>query len=107
MTKWKSFLGVALVAALVLGGTIFSACGVSGGSYYVRYGPPAPRYYGPVGYAPARGYVWTDGYWDWRGNNWYWTSGRWVRPPRMGARWVTPRWYQSSRGWRMQRGYWR
>jgi len=93
-----------LAAIFVLAGTILSSCG--GGGYYVRYGPPAPRY-GVRGYAPGAGYVWTDGYWDWRGGRWAWVEGRWMLPPRARAVWVPGGWHQENRGWRYHRGYWR
>jgi WXXGXW repeat (2 copies) len=93
-----------MVAALALAGAALTACG-GGGYYSVRYGPPAPRY-GVVGYAPGRGFVWTDGYWDWRGSNWYWVGGRWQRPPRVGAVWVSPAWRQYGNRYRFHRGYW-
>src|SRR5947208_12759393 len=72
-----------LGGTLVLFGTIMAACGGYSGGYYVRTGPPAPRY--EVVGVGRPGYVWTNGYWDWRGNNWSWAGGRWVRPPRHGA----------------------
>jgi hypothetical protein len=37
----------------------------------------------PAGDA-AKGAVWIDGEWSWRGRKWSWKSGRWVVPP-MGA----------------------
>jgi hypothetical protein len=94
-----------MVSALVVLGAVLSGCAANG-AYYVRYGPPAPRY-GVMGYAPGAGYVWTDGYWDWRGGSWFWVGGRWVVPPRPHAIWVTPAWRQEGRGWRFHRGYWR
>ena len=97
-----------LGGALVLASTILSACGAGyGGGYYVRSGPPAPRYYGAVGRSPGVGFVWTDGYWDWRGNNWYWVDGRWMRPPHGHTVWVAPQWRRDGHGYRMRRGYWR
>ena len=97
-----------LGGALVVASTIFAACGGGyGGGYYVRSGPPAPRYYGPVGRAPGVGFVWTDGYWGWSGNNWRWNDGRWMRPPRGRSHWVAPEWRHDGRGYRMRRGYWR
>src|ERR1041385_4666046 len=95
-----------LAAAFVLAGTILTGCAGGYGSGYVRYGPPAPRY-GAVGYAPGPGYVWADGYWDWRGNSWAWSQGRWGRPPRRHAVWVAPAWQREGRGYRFHRGYWR
>jgi hypothetical protein len=98
-----------LVGAVLLGGAILGACG--GGyynsGYYVRSAPPAPRYYGAIGRAPAPGYVWTNGYWAYGGNSWRWNDGRWMRPPRGRSQWVAPEWRHDGRGYRMRRGYWR
>jgi WXXGXW repeat (2 copies) len=52
-----------LCGALVLFGMTLAGC-AGGGAYYVRSGPPAPRYEA-VG-AGRPGFVWTNGYWDWR-----------------------------------------
>jgi hypothetical protein len=98
--KQKVLTGVLLIAGTVLGGC------ATGRGYYVRNGPPPPRY-GVQGIAPGRGYVWTDGYWDLRGNNWAWRDGRWMRPPRGRSTWVPPRWTQRGNRWQMQRGRWR
>jgi len=97
-----------LGGAFVLASTILAACGAGyGGGYYVRSGPPAPRYYGAMGRSPGFGFVWTDGYWDWRGNNWYWVDGRWMRPPHHRSVWVAPQWRRDGHGYRLRRGYWR
>ena len=40
--------------------------------------------------APAWGYVWIDGYWDWTGLDWTWNGGYWV-PQRTGVVYVAPR----------------
>jgi hypothetical protein len=98
-----------LAAGFVVFGTILAGCGGYGGGYggsYVRYGPPPPRY-GVIGRAPGAGYVWTDGYWDWRGSRYSWVDGRWQRPPRRGSRWEAPHWRQEGRGWRFRGGRWR
>jgi hypothetical protein len=80
--------------------------GACAGGYYVSVPPPPPRY-GVVGYAPGPGFVWVDGYSDWRGGNWFWAGGSWVRPPRPGAVWVPHRWVPYGRRYRFVRGYWR
>jgi hypothetical protein len=94
-----------LCAAFLLAGTMLTGCAGYGG-YYVRQGPPPPRY-GVTGYAPGPGYVWTDGYWQWRNRDWQWAPGRWVRPPRPHAVWESPRWDRDGRGYRFHRGHWR
>lgn len=99
-----------LPAAIVLFGTALAGC--AAGGYYVQTPPPPPRY-GVLGYAPGPGYVWTEGYWDWRGGGWRWVEGRWMRPPRPRAVWVPGRWVENrGRGhdrtrYRFQRGHWR
>jgi len=90
----------------LLFGTLLTAC-APGGYAAVRFGPPPPPRYGVRGFAPGPGYVWTDGYWDWRGNRWTWIDGRWLRPPRARAVWVPGSWVESNRRWHFRRGYWR
>ena len=95
-----TFGSMILVAAAFL-----TAC--AGGAYYAYSAPPVPRAGLVVGVAPGPGFVWTDGWWDRRGNSWYWESGRWVRPPRQGAVWVAPRWEQRGHSYYRHPGQWR
>src|SRR5688500_17164588 len=56
---------------------------------YVESAPPPTR----VEYRsaqPGSGYIWVEGYWDWRGGRWDWVSGRWERE-RSGYVYVRPR----------------
>src|SRR6202012_4252560 len=39
--------------------------------------------------------VWTGGYWAWEGR-WFWSAGRWSRPPHPDYRWQQP--YYEHRG---------
>jgi hypothetical protein len=95
-----------LIAAFGFFASVLSGCAAH--SYYgAGYGPPPPPRYGVIGVAPGPGYVWTDGFYDLRGGRWYWSPGRWVRPPRPRAVWVTPRWVQHGRGYRFHAGRWR
>ena len=64
--------------------------------------PPPGVVVGPVGVAPAPGYVWVPGYWDWVGGRWVWVDGRWILPPRARAVWVDPR-----IEFRWHKGHWR
>jgi hypothetical protein len=77
-----TFTRLALVAALLTTMVAATGCYYSGGySYgYVAAGPPLPR---RVYYAPRPGYVYIDGRWDWRGNDWFWIDGYWA-PERPG-----------------------
>ncbi len=97
-----------LAALILLGGLSLMAiagCSIRGG-YYATVPPPAPRY-GVLGYAPAPGFVWTDGYYDYRYNRYNWVPGRWLRPPRRGAQWTPGQWSPYNRGYRFRKGYWR
>lgn len=94
-----------LASAVLLCGTLLTACGGYGGGF-VAYGPPPPRY-GVIGYAPGPGYVWMDGYWDRGGGGWNWVGGRWERPPHGRHAWMRSEWRHEGNGWRFHRGYWR
>jgi hypothetical protein len=74
--------------------------------YEVRVPPPQARF-GAVGYAPGPGYVWCDGYYDWRGGRWFWTNGTWQRPPRHRAVWAPAYWESHGRGYEFHHGRWR
>jgi hypothetical protein len=101
--KWKLWL---IPAILWLVG--MTAC-ASHGYYAVRVPgpPPPPMAMGVRGYAPGPGYVWVDGFWDWRGGRWFWSGGQWMRPPRARAVWVPGRWDRGHDGYYFRRGYWR
>jgi len=90
----------------LLFGLSLAALGACGGGYYVRVAPPPPRY-AVVGVAPGPGFVWTEGFWDRRGGNWFWVQGRWARPPRARAVWVPGRWVDRGGRYRFERGHWR
>jgi len=92
---------VALAGALAL-----SACDEVTFYSGVNFAPPAPLVFGPVGPSPGPGFVWTDGYYMWGGNNWAWQSGRWARPPHPGYVWRAPRYERYRNGFRMHRGRW-
>lgn len=98
-----------LAASFLIFGGLLAACGGGYGPRYgyATYGPPAPRYYGAIGVAPGPGYVWTNGYWAWRGGRYYWVDGRWVRPPRGRHQWVEGGWNRDGRAWRYREGRWR
>jgi hypothetical protein len=96
-----------LLTAVLLAGTL-TACA----PHYVyayRVPPPPPQPYGGAayGYAPGPGYVWTDGFYDLRGDRWVWVQGRYMRPPHPYAVWVAPRWVETGHGWRFHEGRWR
>jgi hypothetical protein len=96
--------------SILFGGlSLIALTGCAGGyssGYYAYVPPPAPRY-GVLGYAPAPGYVWTDGYYVYGRGRYNWVPGRWARPPRGHSEWVPGRWNHDGRGYRFHRGYWR
>ena len=95
-----------LTFVLLLAGTL-AACASGYGAYYVRTPPPPPGAYGVIGVAPGPGYAWVSGYWDWRGGNYFWVRGAWVRPPRRGAVWIGPVYRPYRNGYRYEGGRWR
>jgi len=101
MTRHISRIGCALVLSLVtLAPSVEAAVRV-----YV--GTPPPRL---VEVRPPRGrpgLVWQPGYYRWTGNQYRLRRGRWVRPPRRNAVWVSPRWERGRRGWYSVPGRWR
>jgi YXWGXW repeat-containing protein len=66
--------------------------------------PELPVYVQPP--IPARGYIWTPGYWAYSPDGYYWVPGTWVEPPSVGLLWTPGYW-----GWRdgiylFNAGYW-
>ena len=53
-----------LAAGFLIAGTLLSGCAARGA--VVGFAPPPPRY-AVVGVAPGPGYVWTEGFYDYRG----------------------------------------
>jgi hypothetical protein len=74
----------------------------------VRSDPPPPRY---VEVQTRPGFVFLQGRWDWRGNQWVWIDGhwereranysyqpgRWQRHPNRGHIWIEGRWVVRGR----------
>jgi hypothetical protein len=83
------------------------AYGPAGGAVYgdvVTMAPPAP-YVETIGVAPAVGYVWFGGYWNWAGGRHVWVPGYWG-PGRPGHAWVPHQWVREGGGWRLNAGHW-
>ncbi len=55
---------------------------------------------------PARGYIWTPGYWAWDGGDYYWVPGTWVLAPRHGYLWTPAYWDYGDGGYVFHEGYW-
>ena len=70
---------------------------------YITVAPPPPRYE-PIP-APRPGFIWSPGYWDWRGNRHIWISGGWVAS-RPGYVYTEPRWVQRDGRWLREEARW-
>src|SRR5690606_36737629 len=46
----------------------------------IRPAPPRPPAYSRPA-VPGAGYIWCEGHYDWRGNQYVWVHGRWQRLP--------------------------
>lgn len=109
ITRVEDFVRKLRMPALgfvLLGAATLVGCG--DGAYYagVAVAPPPPLVYGPVGAAPGPEYIWTDGYYEWDGSNWFWRPGSWARPPRRGYVWRKPYYEHYRNGYRMRPGRW-
>lgn len=98
----RKTLFVALIAASGIG-AIAVPISAAASSVHVRIAPPAPRY--EVAPAPRHGYVWTPGYWAWRGHHHVWVNGVWVRE-RVGYRYRPHQWVERGGRWEFNRGGW-
>jgi WXXGXW repeat (2 copies) len=100
--------GLGFLALIVLVGVTSGCVAYAGphGGLRVGFAPPALRIEAGIA-APGAGFVWVPGYYDWRGSDYFWVGGAWVRPPHARAVWVAPRYYQRRGGWYYSRGYWR
>jgi hypothetical protein len=74
-----------------------------GVSVVIRDAPPPPRYERVPG--PRVGYIWSPGYWEWRGHRHQWVGGTWVAS-RPGYIYTQPRWVEYNGGWRREEARW-
>jgi hypothetical protein len=106
----RSSTGIKVLAATLLSATLLGGCVVAPAPGYYRAGavvtvaPPAPQVE-VVGVAPAAGYVWFPGYWNWAEGRHVWVAGYWGAG-RPGYRWVPHTWVRYGGGWRMAPGHW-
>jgi WXXGXW repeat (2 copies) len=102
----KAGAGILMLAAALLGGCVVAPAPgpYAYGGAVVTVAPPAPQVE-VVGIAPAAGYVWFPGYWNWVGGRHVWVGGYWGAG-RPGYRWVPHTWVRYGGGWRMAPGHW-
>ncbi|MCJ0761952.1 YXWGXW repeat-containing protein [Variovorax terrae] len=109
--------GLLPVAAVAAGSLWLSGCvvapvapapmvGEAGPVVEAPMAPPMPIQE-TVTVAPAVGYVWINGFWQWGGGRYAWRPGYWAVPPRPGYAWTPHRWVQGPGGnWRFHGGHW-
>jgi hypothetical protein len=100
----KTIAGIAILSGALLGGCVVApAPGYYGGAV-VTVAPPAPQVE-VYGVAPAPGYVWFGGYWNWVGGRHVWVAGHWGAG-RPGYHWVAHRWVEGRGGYHLEEGHW-
>ena len=103
--RWSKFgSAAALVVALSLGGCVVEPMRVHFVGDVVATAPPA-AVVETYGVAPAPGYFWMGGYWNWVGGRHEWVGGHWAEP-RAGFRWEPHAWVRVNGGWRLREGHW-
>jgi hypothetical protein len=110
MNTPASLRAVLTGAAVSITALSLSACVVAPLPGYYESGPvvnvaPPPPQGEVIGVAPAVGYIWIGGFWNWVGGRHVWVHGHWDAP-RPGYRWAPHRWEQAPGGWRMHPGHW-
>ena len=105
LRRTAATIAIACAGALLGAGcVVVPAYGPDGGDV-VGVAPPAAQveYYGV---APAPGYIWFGGYWNWYGGRHAWVPGYWGAG-RAGHVWVPHAWGRHGNGWRLNQGHWR
>ena len=69
------------------------------------YPPPAIRAEIPPP-VPAPNSLWLVGHWNWDGQKYVWTPGRYIQRPVPTANWMPGFWEQESPGWVWTEGHW-
>jgi len=100
---FKALVGALLLATLTVGGCVVTARPAYVGET-VMVEPPPPQEE-VIGVAPAAGYVWLGGYWNWVGGRHVWVAGHWG-PGRPGYYWAPHHWVRAGGGWRLAEGHW-
>jgi WXXGXW repeat (2 copies) len=99
----KKVLVSALFAAGVIGAVATPLPSVAQAIVYLNVPPPAARV--EVVPAPRSGYVWSNGYWQYSGNQHVWTNGDW-QAERPGYTYSQPRWVEDNGRWGYQASRW-
>jgi hypothetical protein len=101
MRKFSAVPG--LFAGLVI--LSLPAMSSAGISLSIRIAPPALEVYTQP-QCPTDGFLWTPGYWGYRGGGYYWIPGAWVAPPQAGFLWTPGYWGYAGGLYSFNAGYW-
>jgi hypothetical protein len=99
----KKVMVSALLAVGMLGAAAMPLPALAAIDVYVNAAPPEARYERVP--EMRRGYVWSPGYWDWRGNKHVWVRGTSVRE-RQGYAYQPNRWVERDGRWNLERSRW-
>jgi len=91
--------------AVVFGVLLGMVPGVANAQLWANQAPPAMRAE-PQPPAPGPGFTWVAGFWNWSGNQYVWTPGRWERPPAPAQAWQAPAWEREGNRFRFRPGRW-
>ncbi len=100
--KFKKTL-IAVMCAASLGAVSLPMTASADTRIYFNSAPPEPRHERIP--AARKGYIWSPGYWNARGNRHVWQAGHWERS-RAGYHRVHPTWVQRDNRWQLERGRW-
>jgi hypothetical protein len=99
----KKVMVSVLFAAGTIGAVVTPLPSMAAVDIQLNFGPP-PLRVDPVPVA-RRGYVWSPGYWDWRGNRHVWVEGFWIAE-RPGYYYRPHQWVERGGQWYFERGRW-
>ena len=96
----SALFAVGMIGAVATPLTSYAQVGIQ-----LNWGPPPPRY--EVIPEPRRGYVWSDGHWQWNGRQHVWIAGNW-QAERPGYSYYQPRWVEreGGGGWHYRGSRW-
>lgn len=87
-------------------GGSYVTTGYGGGAYVVAHAPPvSPATIYAVDAPPYEGAQWVEAHWEWRGSEYVWMSGYWIRPSAQYT-FVQPRWEPRAGGYVYVGGGW-
>jgi hypothetical protein len=95
---------LALAALLALGSAAFTPLPAMAQVNVIIGAAPPPMRYEAVPVA-RRGYVWSQGHWEWNGHRHHWIPGVWLAE-RPGYAYSAPVWYEDHGRWQMRPAAW-